>query len=61
MQLVTVPLVPPIKGLKENIEAGNVATIFDMINNLNAGKYPDEACQGKKCCCSRQVDLSDLT
>lgn len=42
------PLVPPIKGLKENIEAGNVATIFDMINNLNAGKYPDEACQGKK-------------
>ena len=25
-----------------------MATIFDMINNLNAGKYPDEACQGKK-------------
>ena len=24
----SVPLVPPIKGLKENIEAGNVATIF---------------------------------
>ena len=46
--LHSVPLVPPIKGLKENIEAGNVATIFDMINNLNAGKYPDEACQGKK-------------
>ena len=44
----SVPLVPPIKGLKENIEAGNVATSFDMINNLNAGKYPDEACQGKK-------------
>ena len=44
----SVPLVPPIKGLKENIEAGNVATIFGMINNLNAGKYPDEACQGKK-------------
>ena len=44
----SVPLVPPIKGLKENIEAGNVATIFDMINNLNAGKYLDEACQGKK-------------
>ena len=44
----SVPLVPPIKGLKENIEAGNVATIFDMINNLNAGKYPDEACKGKK-------------
>ena len=44
----SVPLVPPIKGLKENIEAGNVATIFDMINNLNAGKYPDEACKDKK-------------
>ena len=44
----SVPLVPPIKGLKENIEAGNVATIFDMINNLNAGKYPDDFCKGKK-------------
>ena len=44
----SVPLVPPIKGLVENIEAGNVATIFDMINNLNAGKYPDDFCKGKK-------------
>lgn len=44
----SVPLVPPIKGLKENLEAGNVATIFDMINNLNAGKYPDDFCKGKK-------------
>ena len=44
----SVPLVPPIKGLKENIEAGNVDTIFGMINNVNAGKYPEEACQGKK-------------
>ena len=44
----SVPLVPPIKGLKENIAAGNVATIFDMINNLNAGKYPDESCRDKK-------------
>ena len=43
----SVPLVPPIKGLKENIEAGNVATIFDMINNLNAGKYPDEPVRAK--------------
>ena len=42
------PLVPPIKGLKENIDAGNVNTIFGMINNVNAGKYPEEACQGKK-------------
>jgi len=44
----SVPLVPPIKGLKENIEAGNVDTIFGMINNLNAGKYTDEVCKGKK-------------
>ena len=32
----SVPLVPPIKGLKENIDAGNVNTIFGMINNVNA-------------------------
>ncbi|MCQ2443020.1 MAG: NAD(P)/FAD-dependent oxidoreductase [Oscillospiraceae bacterium] len=44
----SVPLLPPIKGLKENIEAGNVGSIFDMINNYNAGKYPAEACEGKK-------------
>ena len=44
----SVPLVPPIPGLRENIAAGNVATIFDMINNLNAGKYPDDFCKGKK-------------
>ena len=44
----SVPLVPPIKGLKENIDAGNVNTIFGMINNVNAGKYPEEACQIKK-------------
>lgn len=42
------PLVPPIPGLKENIAAGNVSTIFDMINDVNAGKYPEEACKGKK-------------
>lgn len=44
----SVPLVPPIPGLRENIAEGNVATIFDMINNLNAGKYPDDFCKGKK-------------
>ena len=44
----SVPLVPPIQGLKENIAEGNVATIFDMINNLNAGKYPDDFCKGKE-------------
>lgn len=44
----SVPLVPPSPGLKENIAAGNVSTIFDMINDVNAGKYPEEACKGKK-------------
>lgn len=44
----SVPLVPPIKGLKENLEAGNVSTIFDMINNVNDDKYPDDVCNGKK-------------
>lgn len=44
----SVPLVPPIPGLRENVAAGNVATIFDMINNMKAGKYPDEFCKGKK-------------
>ena len=44
----SVPLVPPIKGLKENLEAGNVSTIFDMINNVIDGKYPDDVCNGKK-------------
>ena len=44
----SVPLVPPIPGLKENIAAGKVSTIFDMINDVNAGKYPEEACKGKK-------------
>ena len=44
----SVPLVPPIKGLKENLEAGNVSTIFDMINNVIDGKYPDDVCNRKK-------------
>ena len=44
----SVPLVPPIKGLKKNLEAGNVSTIFDMINNVIDGKYPDDVCNGKK-------------
>lgn len=44
----SVPLVPPIPGLRENIAAGHVSTIFDMINDVKAGKYPDEVCKGKK-------------
>lgn len=42
------PLVPPIKALRENIAAGNVCTIFDMINNYNNGAYPEDFCKGKK-------------
>ena len=44
----SVPLAPPIKGLKENLEAGNVKDIFGMINAVNNGEYPDEACDGKE-------------
>lgn len=44
----SVPLVPPIKGLKENIADGHVSTIFDMINHYNNGDYPDDFCKGKK-------------
>lgn len=44
----SVPLLPPIKGLHENIAAGNVGSIFDMINGYKAGKYSDEVCKGKK-------------
>ncbi len=44
----SVPLLPPIKGLKENLDAGNVGSIFDMINGYNAGKYPTEACRDKR-------------
>ena len=36
------------KVVEQVLESGNVATIFDMINNLNAGKYPDDFCKGKK-------------
>lgn len=44
----SVPLLPPIKGLHDNLEAGNVSSIFTMINDVVAGKYPEEACKGKK-------------
>lgn len=44
----SVPLVPPIPGLQENIQAGNVSTIFDMIHDVNTGKYPDEVCKDKR-------------
>lgn len=42
------PVVPPIPGLRENRAAGNLDDIFIMINNVNAGKYPEEFCRGKK-------------
>ena len=44
----SVPVVPPIKGLKENIAAGHVDTIFEMIQKVKAGEYPDDFCKGKK-------------
>lgn len=44
----SVPLAPPIKGLKENLAAGNVNDIFGMIKNYNEGKYPDEFCKNKE-------------
>ncbi|MCD7838167.1 MAG: NAD(P)/FAD-dependent oxidoreductase, partial [Clostridiales bacterium] len=44
----SVPLLPPIKGLHDNLAAGNVGSIFTMINDVVAGRYPEEACKGKK-------------
>ena len=44
----SVPVVPPIKGLKENIAAGHVDTIFEMIQKVKAGEYPDDFCKDKK-------------
>lgn len=44
----SVPLAPPIAGLKENLAAGNVQDIFGMINSVRAGEYPEEACAGKE-------------
>ena len=44
----SVPVVPPIKGLKENIATGHVDTIFEMIQKVKAGEYPDDFCKGKK-------------
>ena len=42
------PVLPPIQGLRENITAGNLDDIFIMINNVTAGKYPEDFCKGKK-------------
>ena len=39
------PLLPDIKGLKENLEAGNVSTIFDLVDNVDS--Y-EENLEGKK-------------
>lgn len=44
----SVPLAPPIKGLKENLAAGNVHDIFGMIKNYQNGEYPDEFCKDKE-------------
>ena len=44
----SVPLAPPIEGLRENLAAGNVKDIFGMINAVKANEYPEEACEGKE-------------
>lgn len=44
----SVPLAPPIAGLKENLAAGNVQDIFGMIRSVRAGAYPEEDCAGKE-------------
>lgn len=44
----SVPLAPPIKGLRENLEAGNVQDIFGMIQSVKNNEYPEESCKGKE-------------
>lgn len=44
----SVPLAPPIKGLRENLAEGNVKDIFGMINAVKAGEYPDDFCKDKE-------------
>ena len=41
----SVPLLPNIPGLKENLEAGNVSTIFDLVDHVDS--YPEDL-TGKK-------------
>lgn len=41
----SVPLLPNISGLKENLEAGNVSTIFDLVDHVDS--YPEDL-SGKK-------------
>ena len=36
----SVPLLPNIPGLKENLEAGNVSTIFDLVDHVDS--YPED-------------------
>lgn len=43
----SVPVCPPITGLRENLAAGNVKDIFGMINAVNHNEYPDEDVNGK--------------
>lgn len=42
------PVLPPIPGLRENITAGNLDDIFIMINNVTAGKYPEDFARARK-------------
>jgi len=41
----SVPLLPNIPGLKENLETGNVSTIFDLVDHVDS--YPEDL-TGKK-------------
>lgn len=41
----SIPLLPNIPGLKENLEAGNVSTIFDLVDHVDS--YPEDL-SGKK-------------
>ena len=44
----SVPVVPPIKGLREEVAAGHVDTIFEMIQKVKSGAYPEDFCKDKK-------------
>ena len=50
----SVPLVPPIKGLKENIDAGNVNTIFGMINNVTPENIRKKPVRARSRCSRRR-------
>ncbi len=52
------PLLPPIKGLMDNIdkEGGNVYSILGMINHIN--DYPEDLDRQEDCCYGRRCRRS---